>query len=162
MQEGAPAAQPAAAPAPHAKRSAPDPRVLEAFHKVLAAAGKVIYQKEISAQLLRMIKSGEDPVAGAAQAVLTVLDQIKLQMKGVQPEFVYTVVPIVASLLLEMADAAKLVKLDQALVGKVVQAVVAQLKGGAQRGAPPAPAQAPAQPQPQPQPPGAMAPGMEA
>lgn len=163
MQQGAPP-DPAEDPvqgergAPPAadSKGAPNPQALEAFKHIIAAAGKVIYHKEISAQLLRMVQSAEDPVAGAAQATLTVLEQIKTQVKGVHPNFVYTAAPAVASMLLELAGAAKLVKFDEETISQVTQAIVETLKSrgaaGEQAGTPAAaPAQGapPAQPQPQ-------------
>lgn len=173
MQQGAaqpaPDAQPEGGAQPGAKPGAQpgqsDPRV-EFVQRVVVAAGKIVYEKNTAAQLVRMVKSAEDPVAGVAQATLLVLDRVQSQVKGRDPKFVFVAVPSVVRMILELADAAKIVKSDDAVSSQAVQAVAALVKQrfGQQGAQPPAQA-APAQgaPPAQPQPPGAAAaPDMEA
>lgn len=119
-QPGQPQGQPQAQPA--------DPKVVVAFQRIVLAAGKMVYDKTVSRDLVQMIGQAEDPTQGVAKAVMTVLDQLHAQVKGINPNFVYSAASVVVGFVLELAEAAKLVQFDKALPGQVMQIITEELK----------------------------------
>lgn len=121
------------------------------FQRLVQAVGKVVYGASTRGPLLQMIQAAGDPVQGVAQAALTVVGQLGEQMKGSNPRAAYAAAPVAALMLLEVAEAASLVKFDKALLPQVVEAMqaIAQKREGGGQAAPAAQEpEAPAEPAP--------------
>ena len=135
------------------------PEAKAAAQKLMAAAMRIVYRKEVSKTLLDMIRKAPKPEAGIVQAVFAVLKQIKDAAKGVPPQVIDSMARPVAMMIIEMAAKAGLVEespeLLQAVLALFGRAMQAAQQGGAKTGQPPA--QAPAQPIPGAQPGGLLA-----
>lgn len=124
------------APAPDAAGAAPagapdqvDPKFVEAYRRVLIAASKIIYNPQVKDQLVGIVKKLQhNPIRGVVVASLLVLDHLRQQVKGINPDFVYMTAPIVGAQVLELANAAGLVPGDKATVMQVTQGIQAELQ----------------------------------
>lgn len=131
------------APGGQPKGPQADPKVVNAFQRVVAAAGKVIYERQMTGQLLNVIRSAGNPVEGVVGATMMVLDGLTGKVKGIHPNFVYVTANVVALMLLELAEAAKLVKFDKAIIDQVTQGLIAEVGKRDEGEAAPAAAAAP-------------------
>lgn len=100
----------------------PAPREEMIMTRMVKAIGMIIYNEEITDQLLAMM-GGEDPAAGVAQAAQLVLGQMAEKVKGVPPEAVYELATTAIALLTELGAAAGLFEKDPAIIAKAVQMV---------------------------------------
>lgn len=121
MPEGeVPAKEPAAQPGPEDKAT-------ETYRRLVLASMKVIYTKEITGELVAMMKAGaENPAEGVAQAASTVLGLLAERVNGIDPKAVYAVTPPVVMLLMELAGTAKLFKPTPEILQQAIQMVGAQ------------------------------------
>lgn len=152
QQEPAQAQQPDAAGNP---AGAPPSKAADAYRRIVTGAMQAVYGKGSSDGLLNMIRSAEDPVIGVAQATVTVLNGLKQQIKGINPNFVYTAASAVAGMLFELGDAAGLFKFDPKMMQAAMRVMPQALQQVGESGDGPTsaqPAQAsPAAPQGAPQ-----------
>lgn len=135
-----------------AGQPAPQSKGAEAYRRIVMGAMQVVYGKESSGGLLNMIRGEEDPVMGVAQATVTVLNGLKQQIKGINPNFVYTAASAVAGMLFELGDAAGLFKFDPKMMQAAMRVMPQALQqfgevGGEQSGAKAAPAEPQGAPQ---------------
>jgi hypothetical protein len=123
-----------------------DERALAAVTRLTLAAMKIIFDPNASKQLLEMMQG--DPVQGLVQAAKTVLSQLQEKSKGLPQGFALRVAPSVVKNLMDLGEAAGVLKADPQLA----QQVLAQLKGQPAKATPEAaPEAAPEAPTEQPQ-----------
>lgn len=140
------AEQPPAKPEP--KGAALPDKVTQVFQRLLLAAMKLIYaDRNVTGQMVEMVKSAPDPVTGIVNATKAVVGQVAARAKGINPEVVQRIAGPVATLITELAVRAGVAQESPELVSDVLAA----LKGGGQpQQSEQEPSQAPA-PQEQPQ-----------
>lgn len=139
MQRGQPAQQLPAQP-----QGAPvDPNAQQATRSLGLAMMKRLYDKKITPELLNVIRGSEDPVAGVAQAAMMVVDGLdqSQQAKSLPPKSMMAIATAAVVFLFELADAAKILQSNPAMIQKA-QAMLQQKMGGQQQAAPAAPAEA--------------------
>lgn len=85
------------------------PGQAEDIHRRLGlAAMKIVYTVPESDHLLEILKNGkDDPATAVAYAAMAVLGRLKREVKGINPDLVYSVAPAVVVFLLEIGGAAK-------------------------------------------------------
>lgn len=124
--EGEPAAKPAA-----------NPKSQEAAQKLIAAAGRIVYQKKVTAMILKTIEKAPRPEAGIAQAVLMVMKQVKDMAKGVPPQVIDKMAKPITMMVMELAVNSGLIEDKPEIVKMVVgliQQAIAKVKAGPQKG----------------------------
>mgnify|MGYP001580829873 FL=1 len=95
---------------PGGKTGQMPPEAKAAAQKLMAAAMRIVYRKEVSQTLLDMIRKAPKPEAGIVQAVFAVLKQIKDAAKGVPLQVIDSMARPVAMMIIEMAAKAGLVE----------------------------------------------------
>ena len=71
-------------------------------------AMKLIYDKAVSASLVEQLKAGaNNPAQTTAQAALGILERMKKDVQGINPDLVFSVSAIVVIFILELAAASK-------------------------------------------------------
>lgn len=113
-----------------------DPKVADAYQRMVLAAMKVVYEPTIAPKLIEMMRGGEQPAAGLARAAGLVAGQLQEKAKNAPQGVIQTVIPVIVAFLMELADAAGLFKMDQKLMQQAI--ALAMRQGG---GAAPAPQQ---------------------
>jgi hypothetical protein len=93
------------------------------MQRVVAAVGKVVYDKATADQLIEMVRQASDPAQGIAQATMAVMQAMQEKVKGADPRIVLIGVPVAAAMLAEQAQAAGLVDDAQGAVGQAVQMI---------------------------------------
>ena len=122
---------------PQGEQGAPKDKATETYRRLVLAAMKVIYAKEVTDNLVEMMRAGaENPAEGVAQAASAVLSQLVERVKGLDPKAVYAVTPPVVIFLMELAGAAKLFKETPEIMQQAIQMVGAQVGGQQQEQAP--------------------------
>src|SRR5688500_3365630 len=96
------AAAPAETPAAPAGPTMP-PEARAAAQKLMAAAMRIVYKKEVTQMILQTIQRAQRPEIGVAQGVLLVLKQVKDAAKGVPPKVIYSMARPVAMMIIELA-----------------------------------------------------------
>ncbi len=105
----------------------PNDKATETYRRMVLAAMKVLYTKEVTAQLVELMRSGaENPAEGVAQAASTVLGILSEKVNGIDPKAVYAVTPPVVMLLMELAGVAKLFEPTPEILQQAIQMVGAQ------------------------------------
>jgi hypothetical protein len=123
-----------------------DPKLQNISERLVLAAQKIIYDPNVSKQLLEIIKQG-DPVQGVVHAAMVVLDQLREKVKGIPQDMAYAVAPAVVMDLFRLAEAAGVVQVKPEMVAQARQALVQAIQARAQGQGPAAqPAAQPAQP----------------
>lgn len=101
------------APMPQAQTQAPaspDQKSVDGLNRMGLAAATIIYDKANSEHLVKMMSEVSDPADAAAGAAHMVLQLMQEQIKGINPQTVYSVAPAVVIFLLEMGEVAGLWK----------------------------------------------------
>lgn len=102
------------------------PEEIEARKRITAAAMKVLYSDPgVTKKVLEIVRSAEDPAQGIADAVKVVLEPLRPQIQGKEPDVIDEVAPVIAMLIAELAVKAGLIEDD----AKLMQQVFAILKG---------------------------------
>ena len=120
------------------------PQADPAVERVVFAAMKIIYDKGIMQNLLKILRSG-DPAEGLAQGTLFVMKGLFEASKGTLPPKAFLpAVQMVMPLIAELGEAAGIATADEALVKKAAVLFAQKVKAEAQgaQGAPTAPAAA--------------------
>jgi hypothetical protein len=145
--------QPAAPAGPMQEQPGPQNPALQ---RIVLAATKLIHNPQTTQALVELIRKSPDPVQGIAHAVVMILTQMFQASKGTMPKDAGAAAlkPII-ELIVEVADAAGIVKGSPQLVQQVGALLAQRAKGIMQKAQQQQPGQQPgAQPQPgqQPQP----------
>lgn len=132
---------------PPAAGARPKSRGAEHAQRLLAAAAKLVYSsKESANSLVQMVANAPSPEEGLAHAALAVMNRIRESVKGLNPNFVFGIAPLVIAMIAELAAAAKVIQPNPELLTAALEKMkpmIAQIvKGGAQQ---PAAAQPPAE-----------------
>lgn len=146
---GAPA--PAPAPAGAARGNDAATRGREIWKRLTAAGMRVIYTPEgAKALVAQMASMKANPVQAVAAAVVTVMQRVMADVKGIDPRLAAASVPAWTAMLFELAHKAGLFTGNPKMMAAVVQLVGKMMSGG------------PAQPQQAAPPPGAAPGGLVA
>ena len=122
---------------PQGEQAAPKDKATETYRRLVLAAMKVIYTKEVSDGLVEIMRTGaEMPAEAVAQAASTVLGKLAEGVKGLDPKAVYAVTPPVVVFLMELAGAAKLFKPTPEIMQRAIQLIGEQVGGQQQEQAP--------------------------
>lgn len=109
----------------------PPMKAVENFRRLGVSMMKVIYDKKTTPHLLNIIRGSDDPVAGVVQAAMVVVKALGEKVKGLQPDAAMAILPPTLSFLFEMADAAKLLQYQPAMMEQAMQ-MLSQNAQGAQ------------------------------
>ena len=116
---------PAQAPAlaqPSPAQAKPDSQAKAILRGFVIAAMKIVYDKETSQQLIAMMKAGADnPPQAVAKAAQMVLGLMQGEVKGINPELVYTSAMQVVLFLFELASISKTFEGDMKMVQQAIQ-----------------------------------------
>lgn len=125
--------------------------------KIVQAAMKILYQKEVVQQVLRMVAGAQDPAEGIAQAARFISQQVgqQAQAKGAPAQVANSALMPLAVLIIELAAAAGIVK-DGPELRQQVQARLSGQTNQQPSGRMPAPPQAPQPQQAPPAPPAGL------
>jgi hypothetical protein len=119
--------QPAVTPEDEGEPASPEEQ--EAYSRVVAAGGKVLYGKESSDQFLAMLKAGaDDPAKALADATAMLIVQLDKKANGTIPDVV--IIPAAAELLgltAELAEKAGIFEVDDAVKAKASQQLILSL-----------------------------------
>lgn len=92
-------------------------------------AMKIIYSKPVSAALVEQLKAGaNEPAQAVAQAALGILERMKKDVRGINPDLVFSVSAIVVVFILELAAASKAFEVGESLLHESVAALAALAK----------------------------------
>jgi hypothetical protein len=126
-----------------------NPQAVEMAMKLALAVDRIVFDPQISQQLLTIMQTGK-PANALARAALAVIKGLQEKSKGLPPNAITAFIPQIIARLAELAEAAKLF---QSEAGMLSQALAMVKQQGAQQPQPAQSAQSaqPAQPAEQPQ-----------
>lgn len=102
-----------------------DPKLQDAYERVVIAAGKVLYESPTHEQIMQMLTSGPDVEGNVAEAVTTVLLQLYEKSRGTMPgEVILPAAAEVIGMALELLEAAGVQGADKADPQRIFQMII--------------------------------------
>jgi hypothetical protein len=102
-----------------------DPKLQEAYERVVIAAGKVLYESPTHEQVMQMLTSGPDIEGNVAEAVTTIMLQLYEKSRGTMPgEVILPAAAEVISMVLELLEAAGVQGVEQADPQRIFQMLI--------------------------------------
>ncbi len=106
----------------------PDPASQEMYDKVIAAAGRILYDDKNSKNIVDMLKqSANDPASAIATVTVSVMATIVKQSGGnLAPEIILSALEEIAELVAELGQESKSLKVDDSVLQAASAEIVAQ------------------------------------
>lgn len=104
-----------------------DPKSIQ--RRLGTVAMSLIYNKDVSAKLVEQLKSGaQNPAQTVAMAALGIMNRMKRDVQGIEPNLVFSISAIVVVFILELAAVSKAFPVDQAMLAESMKALSGMMK----------------------------------